>query len=325
MTQRFWYHLVLCAALLTGVTVFIRLTGYAPAADTAAHPPDMPGGTVLVYLAALGFLYVYARLALRVAGSDRTTGLLSVYAVALFAPFVASITGSLTHTLALLLVCAAVVEIVDIDLARANAVRSGLYMSAACILEPACAIPALALVPVAVAIARRRWRLPVRFTVAVVVPWVLYHLARGVDGVGGAAAPLRGAVGEWDVRTVASALLAEAARIRASWEGNLHSAYAAFGLAGLLAGTVRRLGPSRRGVLAAAWLLAVATFSAAALGEGPAALFRPLGYALLVLLAGAGLAALAAMNPLHAGRRRMIPVGVFFLLPQVVVWVKLLM
>jgi hypothetical protein len=324
MTQRFWYHLVLCAALLTGVTVFIRLTGYTPVTDAVTPPPDIPGGTVIVYLAALGFLYAYARLALRVAGSDRTTALLSVYAVALFAPFVASITGSLAHPLALLLVSAAVVEIVDIDIARANAVRSGLFMSAACILEPACAIPALALVPVAIAIARRRWMLTVRYSLAVVVPWVLYHLARGFDGTYGAAATARGAVEAWNVRTVATALASEAARIRASWEGDLHSAYAAFGLAGLVAGTVRRFGPSRRGVLAVAWLLAVVTFSAATLGEGFAALFRPLGYALLVLLAGAGLAALAAMNPLHAGRRRMIPVGVFFLLPQLVVWVKLL-
>jgi hypothetical protein len=324
MTQRFWYHLVLCAALLTAVTVFIRLTGYAPVTDAITSPPDIPGGTVVVYLAALGFLYLYARLALRVAGSDRTTGLLSVYAVALFAPFVASITGSLARPLVLLLVTAAVVEIVDINVARANAVRSGLYMSAACILEPACAIPALALVPVAIAVARRRWTLSVRYALAVVVPWVLYHMARGFDGALGAAASARGAIEAWDVRTVASALASEASRIRATWEGDLYSAYTAFGLAGLLAGTVRRFGPSRRGVFAVAWLLAVVTFSAATLGEGFAELFRPLAYALLVLLAGAGLAALAAMNPLHAGRRRMIPVGVFFLLPQVVVWVKLL-
>jgi hypothetical protein len=118
--------------------------------------------------------------------------------------------------------------------------------------------------------------------------------------------------------------VAEAATIRASWEGEVHSTYAAFGLAGFLAGTVRRLGPSRRGVLAVSWLLGVATVVGAVLGDGAPPLFRPLAYALLLLLAGAGLAALAAMNPLHAGRRRMIPVGVFFLLPQVVVWVKLL-
>jgi hypothetical protein len=307
---------------MTGVTLFIRLTGYVPPGFEDAPPRSgFVEGPVFVYLAALGFLYVYARLALRVAGSDRTTGLLSLYAVALFAPFVASITGSPIRPLALLLVCAAVLEIVDIDLAKANAARSGLYMSAACIVEPACAIPALALIPVAVAVAGRRWTLPLRYALAAAFPWVAYHLARGFDAAG----PLREAAGAWSLRTAAGSLASEAARIRASWDGDLHSVYAAFALAGLLSGTVRRLGPSRRGVLAVAWLLVVATVSAAVLGAAFAPVFRALGYVLLVLLAGAGLAALAAMNPLHEGRIRMIPVGVFFLLPQVVVWVRLLL
>jgi carbohydrate-binding DOMON domain-containing protein len=105
--------------------------------------------------------------------------------------------------------------------------------------------------------------------------------------------------------------------------GEIQSTYTAFGLAGFLGGTVRRLGPSRRGVLAVSWLLGVATAAVAVFGVTAPPLFRLLAYAFLVLLAGAGLAALAAINPLHAGRRRMIPVGVFFLLPLVVVWVKL--
>jgi len=324
MTQRFWYHLVLCAALLTGVTVFIRLSGYTPPENPGAPVADIPGGAVLVYIATLGFLYAFARLALRVAGSDRTTGLLCVYSVSLFVPFVASISGSPTHALALLLVSAAVLEIVDIDLARANAARSGLFMSVACIIEPACAVPAAALIPVAVAVARGRWTLPLRYVLAVAVPWGLYHVLRGSGGASESAASVRHAITAWDGRAAAAALASEASRIRLSWEGDIHSTYAGFALAGFLAGTVRRLGPSRRGVLSVAWLLAVVTFSAALAPAGPAALYRPLGYALLLLLAGAGLAALAAMNPLHAGRRRMIPVGVFFLLPQVVVWVKLL-
>jgi hypothetical protein len=324
MTQRFWYHLVLCAALLTGVTVFVRVAGYAPAEGAAGTPPESRGGAVLVYLASLGFLYVFARLALRVAGSDRTTGLLSVYAAALFAPFVASLSGSLTLPLALLLVSAAVVEIMDVDLSRVNAVRAGLYMSAACVLEPGCAVAAASLLPVAAVVARSQWTLPVRYALSVVAPWLVYHAVRGFGGAGEAVAPLRDAITAWDAPTAASALVSEAARIRASWEGDLHSVYAAFGLAGIMAGTVRRLGPSRRGVITVAWLLVVVALSAAVTGNEFAPLFRSLEYALLVILAGAGLAALAAMNPLHAGRRRMIPVGVLFLLPQVVVWVKLL-
>jgi len=324
MTRRFWLHLLLCAALAAGVSLFVRLSGYAPPGLVRTALPESVVELAGIYLSVLGFLYVFARLALRVTGSDRATGLLSVYAVSLYVPFVAAVTESFAYPLALLLISGAVLEILDIDLARANAVRSGLYLSGACVLEPSCAIVAAALLPVAVAVARRHWTLPLRFALAVALPWTAFHLLAGSDGAGEALRPLREAALAGDHRGLASALVAEAATIRASWEGEIHSTYAAFGLAGFLAGTVRRLGPSRRGVLAVSWLLGVATIVGVVLGDGVPPLFLPLAYALLVLLAGAGLAALAAMNPLHAGRRRMIPVGVFFLLPQVVVWVKLL-
>ena len=324
MTKRFWFHLLLCAALATGVSLFVRLSGYASPGHLHTASPVTLAALAGVYLSVLGFLYVFARLALRVTGSDRTTGLLGVYAVALYVPFVATITESLAYPFALLLVSGAVLEILDIDLARGNAVRSGLYLSGACVLEPSCAIAAAALLPFAAAVARRRWTLPLRFALAVVLPWTVFHMVAGFDGAGEAFRSFREAARAGDDRGLASALVAEATAIRASWEGEIHSAYAAFGLAGFLAGTVRRLGPSRRGILAVSWLLVVATAVGVVFGGGAPPFFRPLAYALLVLLAGAGLAALAAMNPLHAGRRRMIPVGVFFLLPLVVVWVKLL-
>jgi hypothetical protein len=83
------------------------------------------------------------------------------------------------------------------------------------------------------------------------------------------------------------------------------------------------LGPSRRGIAATGWLLLVTAVAAGVLSPAPGPLFPALGYLLFVTLANAGLAALAAMNPLHAGRRRMFPVGVFFILPLVVAWMKL--
>ena len=323
MTKRFWFHLLLCAALATGVSLFVRLSGYASPGHLHTASPVTLAALAGVYLSVLGFLYVFARLALRVTGSDRTTGLLSVYAVALYVPFIAAITESFAYPLALLLVSGALLEILDIDLARANAVRSGLYLSGACVLEPSCAIVGAALLPVAVAVARRHWTLPLRFSLAVVLPWTAFHTLTGWDGAGDAFRPLREAALAGNDRGLASALVAGAVTIRTSWVGEIQSTYAAFGLAGFLGGTVRRLGPSRRGVLAVSWLLGVATAAGAVFGVTAPPLFRLLPYALLVLLAGAGLAALAAMNPLHAGRRRMIPVGVFFLLPLVVVWVKL--
>jgi hypothetical protein len=321
MTKRFWYHLVLCAALFSGANLFVRLTGYARPGSAPPPAPETPAVAIAVYLATLAFLYVFARLALRVSGSDRTTGLLSVYAVSLFVPFVAAVTGSFATPLVLLLIAAAALEIVDVDLARVGAVRSGLYVSAAWIIEPGCAVIAAALVPVVIIAGRRRWTLTLRYLVAAVIPWVAYHWFRG--GIAAGWEPLREAVLSWDHRTAVAVLSTGAGWIRTSWEGDLSSTYAAFGLAGLLGGTVRRLGPSRRGVFTIAWLVAVSG-AATALGDGSARVFRPLLYALLVLLAGAGLASIAAMNPLHAGRRRTIPAGVFFLLPQVVVWAKLL-
>jgi hypothetical protein len=282
------------------------------------------GFRIAVLLLTLGFLYALARLFLRITGSDRATGLLGLYAASLYLPFVAVVTGSASHPVALLLLTAGVLEILDVNIASANAVRSGLYLSVASIVDPSCLVLAAALLPVVALVAWPRWWFSVPFVLAVGVPWALAHALPRVAGVQGSVLPLHeAAVLPENLGAMASALARYARGIRVSWDTDFLWTYGAFAFAGLLVLTVRRMGPSRRGIAAVLWLLLVVTMARAALDERAAPLFGSLGYLLLIMLANTGLAALAAMNPLHEGRRRMIPVSAFFLLPPIIGWVRL--
>ena len=135
---------------------------------------------------------------------------------------------------------------------------------------------------------------------------------------------LRGAALPAGLAAWASALADYLRRSRSLWEYDFLWTYGAFAFTALVVASAGRVGPSRRGIVATAWLLLVVSAFDAALDDRIDFLLAPAGFLLLVLLANAGLAALAAMNPLHAGRRRMIPVGVFFLVPPIVGWVRLL-
>ena len=324
MTKRFWYHFVVSAALVVAVTLFVWVRGRPLGADVHGEAPASLAHRTAVLLASVAFLFVLARLLLRVTGSDRATGVLGLYAASLYLPFVTVVTGSATHPLALLMAAAGVLEILDVNISPANAVRSGLYLSVGCAVDPSCVVLAAALFPVAALVARPRWWLSVPFVLAAGIPWAVATVMPGVDASMRSIfslhdAALPGGFGVW-----ISALARHAREIRVSWETDFLWTYAAFAFAGLVVASVRRMGPSRRGIAAAAWLLLVVTAADAVLDDRTTPLLGPFGFILLILLANTGLAALAAMNPLHAGRRRMIPVGVFFLVPPLIGWVRLL-
>ncbi len=322
MTTRFWFHVSVSAALAVAVCLFVWLQGAA--VSPAEKVPDTPTARGATLILTFAFLFAFARLLLRSTGSDRTMGLLGLYAALLCLPFVVFVTASPSHAAAMLLLTAALLEILDVDLSHANAWRSGLYAAVACVVEPNCAVLVAALFPVVAAVAGPRWKLTVRFVLAVSIPWVfatrILDLGRPESGF----FPIRhaamlGAPGGW-----ASAPARLARDLRSSLESEFLSPYAAFASAGLVVATVRRMGPSRRGIAAAAWLLSIAILASTVLGESTAAFFRSVAYLWLILLANTGLAALAAMNPLHAGRRRMIPAGALFLLPAVIGWLRVL-
>ena len=322
MTNRFWFYLSVSAALAVAVCLFVWLRGPAGLrVDTFETAPMTLAATLLLTLA---FLYAFARLLLRSTGSDRAMGLLGLYAVLLWLPFIAYFSSSPRHAAAICLLTAALLEILDLDLSHANAARSGVFTGLACVAEPKCAVLASALLPIVAAVAWPRWRLPLRFAVAAAVPWFLLTRLLDFGPPLGELFPVReGAVlssPAWWVSTLAK----HARGARSSLEGDFLSPYAAFATAGLVVATVRRMGPSRRSIAAAAWLFAIAALATAVLDDSATAFFRSAEYLLLILLANTGLAALAAMNPLHAGRRRMMPAGALFLLPPVIGWLRLL-
>jgi hypothetical protein len=323
MTKRFWYHFAVSAAIVVAVKAFIWVRGRSPGTDVHGAAPASVAYQIAVVLACVAFLFVFARLLLRVTGSDRATGLLGLYAASLYLPFVTVVTGSATYPLALLAVTASVLEILDVNISPANAVRSGLYMSAGCALAPICVVVVAALVPVAIAAARRRWWLSLPFLLAAGIPWALATAVPGLSSHVKGVLSLRGATVPGSVGACVSALAGHARIVRLLWESDFLWTYGAFAFAGVIVASVRRMGPSRRGIAAAAWLLFVVTVSEALLDDENARLLAPVGFVLLILLSNAGLAALAAMNPLHAGRRRMIPVGAFFLVPPIIGWVRM--
>jgi hypothetical protein len=324
MTRRFWYHFGVSAAIVFAVTVFAWVRGWPPGWDAHGAAPASPGHRLAAIAASIAFLYVFARLLLRATGSDRATGVLGLYAASLYLPFLILLTGSAAWTLALLCAAAGVLEILDVNSSPANAARSGLYLSVGCALHPILVVVVAALVPVVIVGSGRRWWLALSFLFAVAVPW---SAAMAIPASGlpvQSIVSLRGAALPGNLSAWISALTDHARQIRLSWESDFLWAYGAFAFAGLVVGSVRRVGPSRRGIVAATWLLIVVTVFEAVLEDRIAFLLAPLGFVLLILLANTGLAALAAMNPLHAGRRRMIPVGAFFLLPPIIGWVRLL-
>jgi hypothetical protein len=249
-------------------------------------------------------------------------GLMGLYAAALYPPFVSAVTGSAAVVGVVALLTAALVEILDADLAGASAVRAGIFVSAACVIEPACVVPVAAFLPVVAAVAWPRWRILAHFAVTAAVVW--FFLARILDiGAQETALPsLRDAVAPGKAEWWTSALSVHARDLRSSMQFDFLSPYAALALIAIVVATVRRMGPSRRSTAAAVWVLAIVALASVVVDDGTASFLAVLVYLFLVLLAGTGLAALAAMNPLHAGRRRMMPVAALFLLPLLVAWVK---
>ncbi len=323
MTKRFWFHLIISWVLAIAVSWFVWIFRGTLDALPAGHGVASTGVRAGIVLALLGFLFVLARLLLRVTGSDRATGLLGLYAVALYVPFMTVAATSIVPPIVFLLVAGAVLELLDVAIAPGNAVRSGFYLSLACILDPSVSVIAAALLPLCVALARPHRTVTLRFALAVALPWVTVLAIPALASRAASLQPLKDSLSSFEPRIAVHAAIGKFSELRAWWDGGFQSAYAAFCLVGLLAATIRRIGPSRRGIAASGWLLLVTVVAAGVLGHGAGPLFPSLAYLLFVTLANAGLAALAAMNPLHAGRRRMIPVGVFFMLPLVVGWVKL--
>jgi hypothetical protein len=323
MTKRFWFHLVTSWVLAIAVSWFIWVFRGSIDAIPAGQDVGSAGSRAGVVLALLGFLFVLARLLLRVTGSDRATGLLGLYAVALCVPFMTLAATSIVPPIVFLLVAGAVLELIDVAIAPGNAARSGFYLSLACVLDPSVSLIAAALLPLCLALARRRLTAALSFALAVALPWAAVLAVPALAARAASLQPLEDSLTAFGLRSASRVAMAKFAELRASWDGGFQSAYAAFCLVALLAATVRRLGPSRRGIAATGWLLLVTAVAAGVLSPAPGPLFPALGYLLFVTLANAGLAALAAMNPLHAGRRRMFPVGVFFILPLVVAWMKL--
>jgi hypothetical protein len=322
MTRRFWLHVSVSAALAVAVCLFFWLRGNAD--PFPSRVPGSPGARTAVLILTLAFLFFFARLLLRSTGSDRTMGLLGLYAAILLPPLASFVATSMAHSAAVLLLTAALVEILDADLAGSSAVRSGLFVAAACVIEPAFVVPAAALLPVAAAVAWPRWKVPVCFALMASVPWVALVKVLNLGGQGTSLPSLRYEVTDGGATWWVSTLEVYGRSVRSLLQSEFTSPYAALALVGLVVATVRRMGPSRRAIAAAVWLFSILVVSPIALDERTASLLVPLQYLFLVLLASTGLAALAAMNPLHAGRRRMIPVAALFLLPPLVAWVKIL-
>jgi hypothetical protein len=322
MTKRFWFHFIASCAISSSVLLMMWIGRDSPVASAASGGAVSAGSRAGILLAVLGLLYVLARLLLRVTGSDRATGLLGLYAVALYLPFVSVLTRTIVHPVVFMLVAGAVLELLDVDVAPANAVRAGFYLSFACILAPGAAVIAGALVPVVAALSGRRWTLPIRFVLAVALPWAAATALGELLPWAGSPKPLGEALSGFKVAEAARKVLAGSSEVRVLWDSGFQSVYAAFCFAGLVAGSIKRIGPSRRGVAAVAWLLLVTALAAGVLGKEAGFLYPSFAYLFFIVLANAGLCAMAALNPLHAGRRRMIPVGVFFMIPQVVGWVR---
>lgn len=321
MTTRFWFHVLVSSALAVGLCVFFCFWQKG----TAAPRPESFAEQVGVLALNLAFLFILALLLLRTTGSDRTMGLLGLYAVVIYVPFISFAMASLGNAAALSLFAAALFESLDTDLGRASATRSGFFAAAACVIEPSFLAPAAALLPVVLLIGRRRPLVPIRFIAAFAILW--FALTRLLDfgAEEGGVFPLRQDAALREPRWWLGVLADRARDLRSALEAGFLSPYAAFAFAGLIVATVRRKGPSRRAVTVAAWLLFVAALASVLLDEDAAATVVPLLFLLTVVLANTGLAALAAMNPLHAGRRRMIPASVFFLLPPIVAWARVLL
>jgi len=326
MTKRFWYNVGFAVILFAAVSLLLSVTGRAP----SPNPPDTGTQTGLPWLAmvllTVPVLYLVARLLLRTTGSDRSSDFLGLYAFALFLPLFPAFTHSVSDLAAVLLVLTALLDILDCDVTRKAALRSGLCLSFACLLSPSMLFIVILLLPAVALIVRSHWRRMAEFVLGALVPFAVIRAFLGLFGwmSGGPPVPILEPPG--DLASWVSTAIENAGVLRGFAETHLLLVYAAFGAAAAVAVTVRETGPSRRSILAATWLLlGLSVFVLVGITTKSAeGLLAPLACILLLLTANAGLSIFPSASTPEAPRRWTAPLGGLFLLPALVSFVQLL-
>ncbi len=326
MTKRFWYNVGFSVILFAAVSLLLKVTGHAP----SPSPPDTGTQTGLPWLTAflltVPVLYLVARLLLRTIGSDRSLDFLGLYAFALFLPLFPALTRSVPDLVAVLLVLTALLDILDCDVTRKAALRSGLCLSFACLLSPGVLFIVILLLPVVALIVGSHWRGMAEFVLGALAPLAVIRAFLGLFGwaSGGPPVPIAGPPG--DLASWVSTAIENAGVLRGLAETHLLLVYAAFGAAAAVAVTVRGTGLSRRSVLAATWLLlGLSVFVLGGITTKSAeGLLAPLACILLLLTANAGLSVFPSAGTPVAPHRWTAPLGGLFLLPALVSFAQLL-
>lgn len=324
MTRQFWHIVAGAATLFVAVSLLLRVTGRASPPhllDSKTHdlPPSV-GATLLMVLV----IYLVGRLLVRTTGSDRVSGFLGLYGIVLYLPLLSAFTGSITEVTAVILVLAALLDILDTDVTEKNALRAGLYLSFACLLNSGTLFIVILLLPVVALIVGARWRRMAEFVVGALVPLVVVRAALGLFGWASGRPPVPIVEPPADPVSWVQTVIGNAGMLRILGETQLFAVYAAFGAAAAVAVTGGGAGISRRCVATTVWLLLGLVFPALGgiIDESAHGILIPLAGILLLVTANAGLSVFVSAAPPDAERRWIVPLGAFFLLPSVVSLVR---
>ena len=322
MTKRFWLHVGICSIVAIAVAVLSYKTGYEFPRSTFQNSSfewPQPVGILLL----LPLVYVVARLLLRVTRNDRPASFVGLYALAIFLPVISALVRSPRIHIAAILVLLAVLEILDSDIFRKNALRAGIYISLATILIPGAAPVAILCLPVVAWLTYPDWRPTVRFVMGAVIPFAaigtVIGLFRGFSGV------LPEMFADWPTTTgsFTAMIYTHTDSLHELADSFFLMTYAALGTAAVVLATARGTVASRRGIVVVAWL---------ALGLAALAVFEQRGWILLavlgsvftMILANIGFTVFSMSNIAGTSRLRMIPLGILFFLPPILSWIRMM-
>ena len=255
MSRVFYYHVGLSVLLFAGLFLLAnRLASTAqlyprlfPFSD--GNPTHLHVGALLLSPV---LLYFVARLSVRVTGSERPRGFLTLYAVAVSLPIFAAVAGSFRDVAVFGLVCAALLELLDSGRSSNKAARAGVLVSIAALLHTSGLIVLVLVLPAAMMIQREN-RVRVRFVFAALLPVALLSIP--ITRLGWGYTPF----GEWaltvpDPLTALRNMAGNARDLRILSDTYFFSGYLPFFVGALVALSVRSFGTDRRSLLAVAWL-----------------------------------------------------------------------
>lgn len=322
MTKRFWLHVGICSILAIAVAILSFKTGYdfprSTFQDSLAYGARASGIILL-----LPFVYIIARLLLRITRNDRPASFASLYALSIFLPIVSALVRSPRIHIAVILVLFAVLEILDSDIARKNPLRAGIYVSLATVLVPGAAPVAILCLPVVIWLSFPAWRPAARFVAGTVVPFAAIAAAIGL---------FRGFTGVFpemfvDWPTTAESFKAmvgtHAESLRDLADSYFLLSYGALGVAAVVLATARGTVASRRGIVVVAWL-AIGLAGLAVFEQRGWVLLATLGSVFAMILANVGFTVFSMSNIAGTSRMRMIPLGILFFLPPILSWIRLI-